>query len=548
MLRHLLIALALACGLVAPAAAGSSTWTVTKSEWTAEDEKGYSAFIQKIGESSCETPDDCINSDANPYRGTDGRGIDFNTDCADLIYMLRAYYAWKNDLPFSYVDGVSSRGGGDVRFSSKGNRVGGRRNVTGGESGRTILNNIRDAISSATFRIGPDIDDKPLTDLYPMKIQPGSIRPGTAIYDVNGHVALVYKVGEDGRVFYMDAHPDYTLTRSVYGAQFGRDVPGMGAGFKNWRPIKLVGAAKAPDGTYLGGKIERAKNAELADYSTQQFFGNGERPADREWASGTFTLDGQVVDYYDYMRAMMGGGSIAYEPVQEVRNMIRSNCDDVRYRADAVDLAVAQGIHLKPQPPRLPQNIYGTEGEWEEYSSPSRDARLKTSFKELRDQVQRMVEWHAAGDKRVRYEGTDLLFDLLNAYDQEASACTITYLRTNGLAVQMGYEEVRRRMFLLSFDPYHCIERRWGATLPAEAMTCRDDATKTEWYAAEQYLRNQIDRTYDARMDFDLSELKAGPGPGKGVATPPDIDTRGYLIGLITQRKAASPAVSPVAH
>ena len=137
-MRRSVIALALVCGFAAPAAAGSSTWTVSKSEWTEEDEKGYSAFIQKIGESNCETPDDCINSDANPYRGSDGHGIEFNTDCADLIYMLRAYYAWKNNLPFSYVSGVYSRGGGDVRFSSKGNRVGGRRNITGGESGRSV--------------------------------------------------------------------------------------------------------------------------------------------------------------------------------------------------------------------------------------------------------------------------------------------------------------------------------------------------------------------------------------------------------------------------
>ena len=26
----------------------------------------------------------------------------FNADCADLPYMLRAYFAWKNGLPFAY--------------------------------------------------------------------------------------------------------------------------------------------------------------------------------------------------------------------------------------------------------------------------------------------------------------------------------------------------------------------------------------------------------------------------------------------------------------
>jgi hypothetical protein len=36
-------------------------------------------------------------------------------------------------------------------------------------------------------------------------------------------------------------------------------------------------------------------------------------------------------------------------------------------------------------------------------------------------------------------------------------------------------------------------------------------------------------------MDFSLDEL-ATPGPGKGVAAPPDIDTRGYLLSLIPRR------------
>ena len=51
-------------------------------------------------------------------------------------------------------------------------------------------------------------------------------------------------------------------------------------------------------------------------------------------------------------------------------------------------------------------------------------------------------------------------------------------------------------------------------------------------------LRNQIDRTYDARMDFALDELKT-PGPGKGVAMPPDIDARAYLVSVRSGAKSA---------
>jgi hypothetical protein len=511
------------------------TYRVMREAWSDADERGYSEFIQAIGNANCRTVAQCMASPANPFARSDPPGTSWRADCADLPYFLRAYYAWKRGLPFSYINAVSPKGGtNDIRYTVRGNEIASRRDIlTGTTSGPALLTDLRNTISSAMYRLHPDME---ATDLYPLRIDRRAIRPGSVLYDPNGHLAVVYKVEADGRLLFIDSHPDNSLTRGTYGRKFVRSSPGMGAGFKNWRPLRLEGASRTPSGTLVGGRIAFAKNAELPDYSTEQYFGNIARPPDREWASGPFVLEGQPVDYYDYMRAMMGGGSLAYEPLAELRNMMRANCEDIRYRDEAVNLAVQNRIHLKPQPPRLPPNIYGTEGEWEEFSTPSRDARLKASFKELRDQVQRFVEWHQAGDKRVRYQGMDLLMDLLLTYDNEANACIITYLRSNGTPVQLGYEEVRRRMFLLSFDPYHCIERRWGATQPAEAMTCRDDAVKTAWYAAEQGLRNQIDRTYDARMDFTLYDLQQGPGPGRGVAAPPDIDVRTYLVGLISRR------------
>lgn len=514
----------------------TSAYRVMRDSWSDADERGYSEFITALGNAPCRTTDQCLKSSANPFARTDRPGVYFASDCADLPYFLRAYYAWKRGLPFSYISAVSPRGRtSDIRYTASGNDIASRRDITTGSiNGLDLLVNLRNTISSAMYRLHPDMEG---TDLYPIRLDRKALKPGSVLYDPNGHLAVVYRIEDDGRILYMDAHPDNSLTRGTYGRKFVRSSPGMGSGFKNWRPARLVNATKTADGVYLGGTVVFAKNADLPDYSAEQFFGNVARPeSDRQWASGVFLLDGQPVDYYDYLRAKMGGGSLAYEPVQELRNMMRANCEDIKYRAEAVDLAIIRGIHLKAQPARLPQNIYGTEGEWEEFSSPSRDARLKTSFKELRDQVQRFVEWHAAGDKRIHYQGFDLLTDLLGAYDQEAAMCSITYTRSNGAPFQLGYEEVRRRMFLLSFDPYHCIERRWGATDPAEVGSCRDDGYKAEWYAAEQPLRNQIDRTYDARMDFGLGELKQGPGPGKGVATPPDIDARGLLTALIAQR------------
>ena len=105
------------------------------------------------------------------------------------------------------------------------------------------------------------------------------------------------------------------------------------------------------------------------------------------------------------------------------------------------------------------------------------------------------------------------------------------YPRTDGSFVTLTYEEARHRLFAMSFDPYQCIERRWAAADPRELSTCRDGSTKQAWYDAEQNLRNQIDRTYDAEMDFTLDELRT-PGPGKGATSPPDIDARAYLASV----------------
>jgi len=95
--------------------------------------------------------------------------------------------------------------------------------------------------------------------------------------------------------------------------------------------------------------------------------------------------------------------------------------------------------------------------------------------------------------------------------------------------VTFGYEDARERLFRSSFDPYNCIELRWGAMDVDELKSCRDDPNKRAWYEAEQKLRNQIERTYDARMDHDLAELQSPGGTGKGVDEAPDTDVKRYL-------------------
>lgn len=519
---------------IAPEARADPYVRILSDGWTPADERGYGEFIAGIGASDCRTVDTCIRSSANPFRASDPPDYTFRADCADLPYFLRFYYAWKRGLPFSYVSDISPRGRArDIRYSARGNQVEERRDVLTGDNALGVLGRLRDQISSGTYRIHPLLEGN---DLYSPALGPRSIRPGTVIYDPNGHLAVIWKIEADGRIRYIDAHPDNSLTRGYYDLRFVRASPGMGAGFKNWRPVRLLGAQRARDGSLAGGRVVLASNAQIGDFALTQFFGTDAPPQDdSDWRRGAFVLNGQRLDYYDYVRASLSGGRLHFDPLREMADMVASNCADLGYRADAVTLALAAGIQNQSQPERLPPNIYGTEGDWETWSTPSRDARLKTAFKEVRDNAQRFMGLWRAGDPQLNYRGSDLAGDMLAVHDRAASQCTLSYARSDGSRVQLGYEEARRRLFRLSFDPHHCVELRWGAA-SAELATCRDGALKRRWYQGEQRLRNQIDRAYEARMDFTLGELEAGL-PGTGPLQPPDTDARSYLIAEQQKRR-----------
>lgn len=506
-------------------------WRITKTEWSRTDEEGFEEFVRQIGESRCRSVNSCLKSaKANPaFHASNPRRMFFYADCADLPYMLRAYYAWKKGLPFSYSSAVSPLGRSrDIRYSLRGNAVSKRIDLVNAPmDARRVIPKIMH-ISSAAYRIPPLHKGRKPSDHYSVEITRRAIKPGTIIYDPNGHVVVVYKVTREGRIHYIDSHPDNSLTRGVYGRKFQRARASMSAGFKRWRPLKLVDAVKRRDGSYSGGRIVHLNDEQIADWSVEQFYGTGaKRP--KHWRSARFTARGKRVGYYDFVRLRLAAANFKFNPIDETRSLMQALCEDIKYRVDAVDAAIAAGIHKRPQPYKLPLNIYGTEGDWETYSSPSRDARLKTSFKELRDEMARFIKLAKNGSRQISYQGENLKRDLRQVYDSEAAACRISYKASNGDMRELGFNDVAARLFKLSFDPYHCIERRWGATNPAELATCKDGATKRKWYAAEQRLRNQIDRKYDLRMDFDLAGLRKAK-PGSGVDAPPNIDVTDLLV------------------
>ncbi len=515
-----------------PASAGPWAWKIRKAEWSPADEQGYETFLRAIGDSDCATVHQCLTSaSANPlYYDKHPGSHHFFADCADLPFVLRAYYAWHNGLPFSFSLRLEPHAptSGHRSFLT-GNAISARQDVIGpGPDVRAVLKGLNDHVTSEHFRSPPAYRGKHLSDYYPVAISRESIRTGTVVFDPDGHVAIVYKVTEDGRVLYIDAHPDNSLTRGLFDREFARAAPPMGAGFKRWRPQSLVGARRIADGTLSGGSLVLAKDSELSDWSDEQFFGT-QQPRPAVWTDAGFMIDGENHTFHDYVRFKLAFPGFKYDPIDETRTRVRQLCRELSYRKASVDAAIRDGVHRRPQPPRLPGNIYATSGDWETYSTPSRDARIKSAFEQLRDEIERFIEHDEARRSVLKYSGNDLKADLLRVYREEAAACEITYVSSAGKPVRLGFDEIKRRLFNLSFDPHHCVERRWGADSAEELRSCDDDAVKTSWYVAQARLRHQITRTYGERMGWTLADLKRRD-LDIGVEEPPDVDPLEILL------------------
>lgn len=517
-----------------------SRWKIYKTRWDEADERGYEAFVSAIGRSGCISIDDCLRSPANPYRDLEDETL-WLGDCTDMVYVLRGYYAWKNGLPFSYQSSVGIRRGdgdpgNDLRYSKFGNFVAERSDVLH-RAGRSapdapmLLTRLFNIVSTAMLRVHPEDEERPLADFYPVEISREALRPGAIAYDIYGHVSIVYDITRDGRIHLISSHPDYTVTRELYGAHVVRSHPNLGGGLKAWRPIELVGATRQSDGSYVGGRIVPVSNEDAPGFSMEQYFGT--HPDEAGWENATFVERGRTLPYYKFVRERLRHPDVPFDPVDEVAEATYDLCRTLKARKTAVNLAVYAKMPTQPHPDRLPENIYGTYGDWERYATPSRDARIKMQAVELRAMVDDLVSRHAGGEEMQGFKGQDLAAALLDVYDRGAEACRLNYRRSDGSVVKLNLHHAMDRMFELSFDPFHCPERRWGAT-GKELETCTDDEEKTRWYEAQRWLRNDPERTYDERHAFAVDELKdpatASPEEGGvGRSDTPDVNVLGYL-------------------
>jgi len=457
-----------------PRPTSGTIWPV-RNAWNRATENLYSAWIQKLfdapldAEPSWPALHNVLRDRSRNFLfnylgvGEDEVAMPLRPDCADLVYFLRAYFAFKMGLPFGYAN--CSRGGAGkppkcYTWLTNLNPPASAQKSGLAASFGAYLPVIADAVQSGAVRVLANDDN---TDFYTVPLTQETLRPGTVYADPYGHVmVLVRRVpqsnGTAGVFLAVDGEPDGTVARKRFwrGTFLFAHEPSLGnPGFKRFRPI-----VRDQNGT-----LRRLTNAEIAKNSDY----------------GDFSLEQSqlaVEDFYDRMDDVMSPQPL--DPVRAMKGAIDSLEEQVKTRVGSVELGRKYQSGGKGDA-SMPDGaaIFATTGAWEDYATPARDFRLLIAIDVVRgypDRVARHPERYAMPPGK---SVADVKGDMQNVLASELSGRKFTYTRSDGSSWTLTLKDVidRAAEFEMAYNLNDCVELRWGAPEKSEeASTCRRHA------------------------------------------------------------------------
>ncbi len=502
-----------------PLRATSGTLWPLRNSWSRETENLYSAWIAKLFDGtldqalSWKTWDGPLHDQSrNMLFNYFGLGEDnivrgLRPDCADFVYFLRAYFAFKIGLPFGYSSCSRGTGGAPPKcyqwfnierpeitrpqppeqtaaatpararsrllqqtFASPDPPVAipaaparpaepsvPKRPAGLAAAFRAYLPAVADVVQTGAVRVSAT-DDR--TDFYTVPLTQATLRPGTVYADPYGHVLMLVKLvpeasGAPGVFLAVDAEPDGTVTRKRFwrGNFLFVHNPALGtAGFKRFRPIVRE----------RNGALRRLTNAEIAN--------------DAQY--GDFSLEPTklgVEDFYDRMDDVMSPQPV--DPVKAMENAVANLDEQVKTRVTAVEIG-RKYLDKERGDVSMPSgaSIFETTGAWEDYSTPARDFRMLIAIDVVRglpDHVARRPERYAIAEGR---SVADVKAELQSALASALASHKFSYTRSDGSQWTLSLKEVidRAPALEMAYNPNDCVELRWGAPEgSAEASTCK---------------------------------------------------------------------------
>jgi hypothetical protein len=500
-----------------PPRASGSVWPIRNS-WNRTTENLFSAWITKLFDAPLDTEPswkawhevlrDRSRNLLFDYLGLgeDNVTINLRPDCADFVYFLRAYFAYKMGLPFGYSN--CSRSGKcyqwfniehpeETRPPPPPEQITASADSTaaptptllqqmlreqpaeapparmpaavtppkraGTPSFSEYLRIVGDVVHSGSVRTAAADDN---TDFYFVPLTQETLRPGTVYADPYGHVMMVVRRvpesnGAAGILLAVDAEPDGTVARKRFwrGTFLFAHEPSFGsAGFKRFRPI-----ARGENGALRRlTNAQIAKNSDYGDFAPEQ---------------SQLTVE----DFYDRMDQVLSPQPL--DPFSAMKEAITALEEQVNTRVGSIENGRKyQDGHSTVTMPDGPA-IFNTTGAWEDFSTPARDFRLLIAIDVVRgypDRVARHPERYAMpSGKSV----ADVKAELQKVLAAELATRKFSYTRSDGSAWTLALKDVIERAgdLEMAYNPNDCVELRWGAAPTSdEASTCKRHAPSAQ--------------------------------------------------------------------
>jgi hypothetical protein len=506
-----------------------SIWQV-KGSWDSANEALFSAWIEKLFDAPLDQDlnwkvwyEVLRDKERNFLFNYLGRNEDSTQtgqrpDCADFVYFLRAYFAYKMGLPFGYSN--CSRGFGgrppkcvqwfDVEHPevtrpppppeqaaaqatsatappaapqpeqrSPLMRIFGDSQeptaapatpaaATPGAKAKAppapprrptnfgeYLRDVGDVVHTGAVRAGDD-----MADFYTVPLTQEALRPGTVYADPYGHVLmLVRRVpevnGKPGVFLAVDAEPDGSITRKRFWRGNFLFVHEPALGAPGFKHFRPILREK-------NGPLRRLANADI-----------GKNPQYGDYSNEQSQMS--MEDFYDKMDDVMSPEPL--DPMSAMTDAITSLTEQVKTRVTSIENGRKYQMKSRGDV-SMPDgaSIFETSGPWEDFSTPARDFRLLIAIDVVRNFPDRFVRRANRFAIPAGRTAADMKGELQNVLATELASRKITYTRSDGSPWTLSVKDVvdRAANYEMAYNPNDCVEFRWGAPDNSdEAATCK---------------------------------------------------------------------------
>ncbi|MCC7542128.1 MAG: hypothetical protein IT379_38270 [Deltaproteobacteria bacterium] len=400
--------------------------------------------------------------------GRRGRRLMLLTDCADTLYALRAYFAWKMRLPFlaQWCSRGTARDGPTCRTTVTNQRSAGR---WGRDEVIRFMRFVswlgQTVVHAGTARTLPD---DPESDFYPVALERASLRPGTVYVDAAGHVLMVSQwaspaPGRFGALYAIDGHPDTSVTHKRFTQSWFGFLPVTTDGFKAFRPPI----------------VDRGVVRPMTDDEIRV----------RPWLPPPSLEQAAMSPERFYARMAAIQNPVALDVRDAIRGAVTRLHRAVVMRADAVRALPPERWQTIPE---RPFSGIGADPAWHRIDPMRRELEMLVAIEEARLLAWRVT--HEPGLVRGQHDVDAVRVAMAAALRAER----VSYRRSDGSEIELRLDAIVEREIPLTygFHPGDCPEARWGAR-GDERATCR---TRVE-LASQRTLRRVLTEVMRRRMD-----------------------------------------------